>query len=230
MVGRRPRSYRSSRRACAARAKRSGERRCGKSWPSPKTVGNAGRRDGTVAAGIRGTAGVDGGGTVVPGRSQSGTPSIGAAAATGAVRARKGARRRLAGALPRSLLGGRPRRDPAQHRRPASRGRTTLSNGADERRRARLRVLGLPGRRLMDFAFLSITELGKLLHQKKTSATELATYFLYRLERIGPQLNAVVTVTRERALAEAAEADRQNKTGKKGGPRAGVPYRGEGPP
>ncbi|HEY6090936.1 MAG TPA: amidase [Gemmatimonadales bacterium] len=76
----------------------------------------------------------------------------------------------------------------------------------------------------MDFAFLSITELGKLLHQKKTSATELATYFLYRLERIGPQLNAVVTVTRERALAEAAEADRQIKAGKWRGPLHGIPY------
>lgn len=76
----------------------------------------------------------------------------------------------------------------------------------------------------MDFAFLSITELGKLLHQKKTSATELATYFLDRLERIGPQLNAVVTVTRERALAEAAEADRQIKAGKWRGPLHGIPY------
>src|ERR1044072_1959273 len=201
MVGRRPRSYRASSPAGAARATRSGERRCGKSWPSPKTVGNAGRRDGTVAAGIGGTAGVDGAGTVVPGRSQSGTPSIGAAAATGAVRARKGARRRHSAALPRSLFGGRPRRDHAPHRRPASRGRTTLSNGADERRRARLRVLGLPGRRLMDFAFLSITELGKLLRQKKTSATELATYFLDRLERLGPQLHAVAKVKAARARA-----------------------------
>src|SRR5213592_3055248 len=50
----------------------------------------------------------------------------------------------------------------------------------------------------MDFAFLSVVELGRLLRQKKTSATELATYFLDRLERLGPKFNAVVTITRER--------------------------------
>jgi aspartyl-tRNA(Asn)/glutamyl-tRNA(Gln) amidotransferase subunit A len=76
----------------------------------------------------------------------------------------------------------------------------------------------------MDFAFLSIAELGTLLRRKKTSATELATYFLDRLERVGPQLNAVVTVTRERALAEAAQADREIKAGKWRGPLHGIPY------
>ena len=57
---------------------------------------------------------------------------------------------------------------------------------------------------MADFAFASIVELGQALRQKKTSATELASYFLDRLEKLGPQFNAVVTVTRDRALAEAA--------------------------
>ena len=48
---------------------------------------------------------------------------------------------------------------------------------------------------MADFAFLSIPELGRLLRTKRTSATELAGYFLDRLERIGPRFNAVVTVT-----------------------------------
>ena len=77
---------------------------------------------------------------------------------------------------------------------------------------------------MADFAFLSILELGRLLRQKKTSATELATYFLERLERLGPRFNAVVTVTRERALAEAAQADREIKAGKWRGPLHGLPY------
>src|SRR2546425_7786732 len=55
----------------------------------------------------------------------------------------------------------------------------------------------------MEFAFMSVVELGRLLREKKTTAAELAAYFLDRLERIGPRFNAVVTVTRERALAEA---------------------------
>ncbi|PYO93612.1 MAG: amidase [Gemmatimonadetes bacterium] len=77
---------------------------------------------------------------------------------------------------------------------------------------------------MADFAFLSIAELGRLLRQKKTSATELATYFLDRLEKIGPRYNAVVTVTRERAMTEAAQADREIKAGKWRGPLHGIPY------
>ena len=76
----------------------------------------------------------------------------------------------------------------------------------------------------MDFAFLSVGELGRLLRQKKTSATELATYCLDRLERLGPRFNAVVTVSRERALAEAAEADREIRQGKWRGALHGIPY------
>jgi len=75
-----------------------------------------------------------------------------------------------------------------------------------------------------DLAFASVVELGRLLRQKKTSATELATYFLERLGRIGPRYNAVVTVTRERALAEAAQADREIRQGKWRGPLHGIPY------
>src|SRR5467141_543065 len=77
---------------------------------------------------------------------------------------------------------------------------------------------------MADFAFLSVLELQRLLRQKKASATELATYFLDRLERIGPRYNAVVTVTRERALAEATQADREIGQGKWRGPLHGIPY------
>src|SRR5207237_8997015 len=75
-----------------------------------------------------------------------------------------------------------------------------------------------------DFDFLSVFELGRLLRQKKTSATELATYCLDRLERLGPRFNAVVTVSRERALAEAAEADREIRQGQWRGALHGIPY------
>jgi aspartyl-tRNA(Asn)/glutamyl-tRNA(Gln) amidotransferase subunit A len=75
-----------------------------------------------------------------------------------------------------------------------------------------------------DLAFATIAELGRLLRQKKTSATELANYFLDRLERLGPQFNAVVTVTRERALAEAAQADREIRQNKWRSQLHGIPY------
>src|SRR5207302_5819981 len=52
----------------------------------------------------------------------------------------------------------------------------------------------------------------------------LAGYFLDRLERIGPRFNAVVTVTRQRAVVETAHADREIGQGKWRGPLHGIPY------
>jgi aspartyl-tRNA(Asn)/glutamyl-tRNA(Gln) amidotransferase subunit A len=75
-----------------------------------------------------------------------------------------------------------------------------------------------------DLAFAGVVELGRLLRAHKTSATELATYFLERLERLGPRFNAVVTVTRERAVAEAAQADKEIRQGTWRGPLHGIPY------
>jgi Asp-tRNA(Asn)/Glu-tRNA(Gln) amidotransferase A subunit family amidase len=75
-----------------------------------------------------------------------------------------------------------------------------------------------------DLAFASIVDLGRLLRARKTSATELAKFFLDRLERLGPAFGAVVTVTRERALAEAAQADREIRRGAWRGPLHGIPY------
>ena len=56
------------------------------------------------------------------------------------------------------------------------------------------------------------------------SAVELAECFLGRLERIGPRLNAVVTVTRDRALREAGRADDERARGVDRGPLHGIPY------
>jgi Asp-tRNA(Asn)/Glu-tRNA(Gln) amidotransferase A subunit family amidase len=75
-----------------------------------------------------------------------------------------------------------------------------------------------------DLAFASIAELGQLLRTRRTSSTELAKLFLERLERFGPRYNCLVRVTPERALAEAARADRELSAGKIRGPLHGIPY------
>jgi aspartyl-tRNA(Asn)/glutamyl-tRNA(Gln) amidotransferase subunit A len=53
---------------------------------------------------------------------------------------------------------------------------------------------------------------------------ELAEIFLDRLERLGPRYNTVVTVTRERALREAREAEEEISSGRCRGPLHGIPY------
>ena len=77
---------------------------------------------------------------------------------------------------------------------------------------------------MTDPAFLGIPELGRLLRSRQLSAVELATHALDRLERLGPVYNAVVTVMRERALAEARTRDDELRAGKDRGPLHGIPY------
>jgi aspartyl-tRNA(Asn)/glutamyl-tRNA(Gln) amidotransferase subunit A len=75
-----------------------------------------------------------------------------------------------------------------------------------------------------DTFFLSVAELSKRLQAKQLSAVALTEGYLERLERIGPSLGAVVTVTRERALVEARAAGAEIADGKWRGPLHGIPY------
>jgi aspartyl-tRNA(Asn)/glutamyl-tRNA(Gln) amidotransferase subunit A len=74
-----------------------------------------------------------------------------------------------------------------------------------------------------DVFFLPVADLSRKLKAKEISPVALAEGFLDRLERIGPKLGAVVTVTRERALAEAKAAERELGAGQWRGPLHGVP-------
>ncbi len=75
-----------------------------------------------------------------------------------------------------------------------------------------------------DILFLPVTELGLKLRRHQLSPVELAEAYLERLERIGPELNAVTTITRELALEQARAAEREIAAGKYRGPLHGIPY------
>jgi aspartyl-tRNA(Asn)/glutamyl-tRNA(Gln) amidotransferase subunit A len=75
-----------------------------------------------------------------------------------------------------------------------------------------------------DPTWLTIPELGRLLRDRQVSAVELAEHFLARLERLGPTYNAVVTVLRPQALAEARQRDVELAKGRDRGPLHGIPY------
>lgn len=74
------------------------------------------------------------------------------------------------------------------------------------------------------WAFATIRELGAALRRGETTSQALTTLFLERLERFGPALNAVVTVTRARALQQAQRADQELAAGQDRGPLHGIPY------
>lgn len=73
-------------------------------------------------------------------------------------------------------------------------------------------------------AYASIAELGAMLRDGRTTSVELTRFYLDRLESMGSRLGAVVTVTRARAEAEAARADREAAAGRWRGPLHGIPY------
>jgi len=75
-----------------------------------------------------------------------------------------------------------------------------------------------------DLAFLPITALAPLLQRRDVSATDLTKMYLGRLKKYGPKLNCVVTLTEDLALAQAAQADQEIRSGKYKGPLHGIPW------
>ncbi|HJS29626.1 MAG TPA: amidase, partial [Anaerolineales bacterium] len=75
----------------------------------------------------------------------------------------------------------------------------------------------------MDLTKLSLLEASSLLARQEISAEELAGAYLKRIDALEPQLNCFITVTAELALAQAREADRALKEGRRLGPLHGIP-------
>jgi aspartyl-tRNA(Asn)/glutamyl-tRNA(Gln) amidotransferase subunit A len=68
----------------------------------------------------------------------------------------------------------------------------------------------------------SVSELSKSLRARQISSRELTSTFLARIKENNPELNAFITVTEERALAEAQTADDILERGE-AGPLTGIP-------
>ncbi|MET0656583.1 MAG: amidase [Steroidobacteraceae bacterium] len=75
-----------------------------------------------------------------------------------------------------------------------------------------------------EFIAWSASQVASLIQQKKISAVEAVNLCYARIDAVNPKLNAVVTMCRERALAEAQEADAMLAAGKSKGPLHGVPF------
>jgi Asp-tRNA(Asn)/Glu-tRNA(Gln) amidotransferase A subunit family amidase len=82
---------------------------------------------------------------------------------------------------------------------------------------------GVP-KNLEEIAFATVRELAELVRAKKVSSTALTQMYLARLKRYDPKLLFVITLTEERALAQAKDADRDIAAGKYRGPLHGIPW------
>jgi len=77
---------------------------------------------------------------------------------------------------------------------------------------------------LEEVAFASVRELAELVRTRKVSSVALTQMYLERLKRYDPKLKFVVTITEERALAKAKDADKEIASGKYRGPLHGLPW------
>lgn len=75
-----------------------------------------------------------------------------------------------------------------------------------------------------DLAFLPLAALAELVRTRRVTSMELTRLSLERLKRHDPVLECVVTLTEERALRQAAAADREIAAGSYRGPLHGIPW------
>jgi len=75
-----------------------------------------------------------------------------------------------------------------------------------------------------DILYLSVQELSTQIHARKISPVELTESYLARLEKLGPKLGAVATLTPDLALEQARVAEREIAAGRTRGPLHGIPF------
>ncbi len=75
-----------------------------------------------------------------------------------------------------------------------------------------------------DLMFTPVRRLGAMLRAREVTSVQLAEASLSRLETLGPKYNAVVTLMKDGALAEARRADAELGAGRARGPLHGIPY------
>ncbi|HEY6274226.1 MAG TPA: amidase [Terriglobales bacterium] len=83
---------------------------------------------------------------------------------------------------------------------------------------------GLVPKNLDDVAFYSVRQLAELVRTKKVSSSALTAMYLERLKRYDPLLKFVITLTEDRAVAQAREADGEIAAGKYRGLLHGIPW------
>jgi Asp-tRNA(Asn)/Glu-tRNA(Gln) amidotransferase A subunit family amidase len=75
-----------------------------------------------------------------------------------------------------------------------------------------------------ELAFANVRELAELVRTKKVASSALTEMYLARLKHYDPTLKFTVTLTEERARAQARDADHEIAAGKYRGPLHGMPW------
>jgi Asp-tRNA(Asn)/Glu-tRNA(Gln) amidotransferase A subunit family amidase len=75
-----------------------------------------------------------------------------------------------------------------------------------------------------DIAFAPLSQLSRWVETRRITSERLTHLYLDRLERFDPKLRCVITLTRDLALSQAQQADREIAAGRYRGPVHGIPW------
>ena len=78
-----------------------------------------------------------------------------------------------------------------------------------------------------DIAFAPLTHLSRWMETRQITSERLTHIYLDRIARFDPKLRCVITLTRDLALEQAREADREIAAGHYRGPLHGIPWGGK---
>ena len=89
--------------------------------------------------------------------------------------------------------------------------------------RAKVPVMARPTS-LDELAYAGVARLSEMVRTRKVKPSELTEMYLARLKKYDPQLHNVITLTEERARAQARQLDSEISLGKYRGPLHGIPW------
>jgi len=78
-----------------------------------------------------------------------------------------------------------------------------------------------------DIAYAPVTKLSRWIEQRRLTSTRLTQIYLRRLQQFDPKLRCVITLTTDRAMAQAKRMDEELAAGKYRGPLHGIPWGGK---
>ncbi len=73
-------------------------------------------------------------------------------------------------------------------------------------------------------AYAPVKQLSRWIEARKLTSTQLTEIYLRRIERLDPKLHCMITVTRDHALGQARQADKEISAGRYRGPLHGIPW------
>ena len=75
-----------------------------------------------------------------------------------------------------------------------------------------------------DIAYAPVHQLSRWIETRKLTSLRLTNIYLDRIKRLNAKINCIITLTADRALARAKQADAEIVAGKYRGPLHGIPY------